>query len=107
MKDAPCGIVGLETAVSLVISELVRPGVLTPLQMAEKMSRNPARILGIAKGTLAVGSTADVTVIDPEAEYTVDRESFVSRSKNTPFHGRRVYGRVEATIVEGKVVYRR
>ena len=107
MKEAPCGIVGLETAVSLVISELVRPGVLTPLQMAQKMSRNPARILGIAKGTLAAGSMADVTVIDPEAEYTVDRESFVSRSKNTPFHGRRVHGRVEATIVEGRVVYRR
>lgn len=107
MKEAPCGIVGLETAVSLVISELVRPGVLTPLQMAQKMSRNPARILGIAKGTLAAGSMADVTVIDPEAEYTVNRESFVSRSKNTPFHGRRVHGRVEATIVEGRVVYRR
>ena len=107
MKDAPCGIVGLETAVSLVISELVRPGVLTPLQMAQKMSRNPARVLGISKGTLAAGSMADVTVIDPEAEYVVDRESFVSRSKNTPFHGRRVHGRVEATIVEGRVVYRR
>lgn len=105
MKDAPCGIVGLETAVALTVSELVRPGVLTPLQMAEKMSYNPARVLGCDKGTLAVGAAADVTVIDPEAEYTIDKESFASKSKNTPFHGRRVHGRVVTTIVDGKIVY--
>lgn len=107
MKEAPCGIVGLETAVALAISELVRPGYLTPLALAERMSTNPARILGLSKGTLAVGSAADVTVIDPEAEYRIDKETFASKSKNTPFHGRRVYGRVEATIVSGRVVYRR
>ena len=106
MLAAPCGIVGLETAVCLTVSELVRPGVLTPMQMAEKMSYNPARVLGSDKGTLAVGAAADVTVIDPEAEYTVDKESFASKSKNTPFHGRRVHGRVMATIVDGKVAYR-
>ena len=92
---------------ALAVSELVRPGYLTPLQLAERMSRGPARVLGIDKGTLAVGKTADVTVIDPEAAYTIDKETFVSKSKNTPFHGRRVYGRVEATITEGKIVYRR
>ena len=107
MREAPCGIVGLETAAALAISELVRPGYLTPLQLAEKMSANPARILGIPKGTLAVGSAADVTVIDPRAEYTIDKETFASKSKNTPFDGRRVHGRVEATIVDGKIVYRR
>ncbi len=107
MQEAPCGIVGLETAVSLAISELVRPGYLTPLQLAEKMSANPARILGIPKGTLTVGSAADVTIIDPQAEYTIDRQTFASKSKNTPFDGRRVHGRVEATIVDGKIVYRR
>lgn len=107
MKDAPCGIVGLETAVALAVSELVRPGYLTPLQLAEKMSANPARILGIDKGTLAVGSIADVTVIDPEEEYVINKEEFASKSKNTPFHGRRVHGRVQATIVEGVVVYQR
>lgn len=85
MKDAPCGIVGLETAVALTVSELVRPGVLTPMQMAEKMSYNPARVLGCDKGTLAVGAVADVTVIDPEAEYTVDKESFVSEIKEYAF----------------------
>ena len=106
MLAAPCGIVGLETAVCLTVSELVRPGVLTPMQMAEKMSYYPARVLGSDKGTLAVGAAADVTVIDPEAEYTVDKESFASKSKNTPFHGRRVHGRVMATIVDGKVAYR-
>lgn len=106
MKDAPCGIVGLETAVALTVSELVRPGILTPLQMAEKMSYNPARVLENGKGTLAVGAAADVTIIDPEAEYTVDKEAFASKSRNTPFDGRRVHGRVMATVVDGTIVYR-
>ncbi len=106
MREAPCGIVGLETAVPLTISELVRPGVITPLQMAEKMSLNPARILGIDRGTLRPGAQADVTVIDPEAEYQIDKESFASKSKNTPFHGRRVHGKVRATIAAGEIVFK-
>jgi dihydroorotase len=105
MKDAPCGIVGLETAVALAVSELVRPGVLTPLQLAERMSTAPARILGIEKGTLGEGKTADITIVDPEASYVIDKNTFRSKSKNTPFHGRQVYGRVMATIVDGELVY--
>lgn len=105
MKDAPCGIVGLETAVALAISELVRPGVLTPMQLAERMSATPARILGIEKGDLGEGKAADITIIDPEAEYVIDKNTFRSKSRNTPFHGRRVHGRVMATIADGKVVY--
>lgn len=105
MQSAPFGIVGLETAVPLTITELVRPGVLTPLQMAEKMSRNPARVLGIDKGNLAEGKVADVTIIDPEAAYTIDKNKFRSKGKNTPFHGREVYGQVEMTICGGEVAF--
>ena len=105
MQNAPFGIVGLETAVPLTISELVRPGVITPLQMAAKMSTNPARILGIDKGNLAEGKIADVTIIDPEVEYTIDKNKFRSMGKNTPFHGRKVFGEVEMTICGGKIVY--
>ncbi|MFV0527156.1 MAG: dihydroorotase [Lachnospiraceae bacterium] len=105
MKEAPFGIVGLETSVSLTISELVDKGIITPLEMAEKMSYNPSRILNIARGTLAEGAIADVTIIDPKAAYTIDKNKFVSKGKNTPFHGRPVKGRVLYTICEGKVVY--
>ena len=103
LASAAFGIVGLETSVSLTISELVRPGCLTPLQMAEKMSWNPANILGIEKGNLAVGKDADLTIIDPEAEYTIDRETFASMGRNTPFHGRQVHGKVLYTICGGEI----
>ena len=90
----------------LTVTELVEEGILTPLQMAEKMSRNPARILNLSdRGTLAEGSEADVVIIDPEAEYEIDAEEFVSRGRNTPFQGRKVKGRVLVTICEGKIVY--
>lgn len=105
IETAPFGIVGLETSVALTITELVEPGILTPMQMAEKMSYNPAKILGIDRGSLAEGKPADVTVIDPEAEYAIDASKFVSKGKNTPFDGRKVKGRVMATICDGKIVY--
>ena len=108
MEKAPFGIVGLETAVPLTITELVRPGVLTPLQMVERMSANPAKILGLqGQGTLAEGTVADVTVIDPAAAYRIDPSVFASKSRNTPFGGRYVHGRVTATICGGNVVYDR
>ena len=103
---APFGITGLETAVSITISELVNKRILTPLQMAEKMSYNPAKILGINKGRLQVASPADIVIIDPEAEYVVDSSKFLSKGKNTPFEGRKVNGVVRATIAGGKVIYR-
>lgn len=105
MRNAPFGIVGLETAVGLVVSELVEPGYLTLYQMAERMSYAPARILGINRGSLAVGKPADVTVFDPAAEYMIDKNQFASKGKNTPFHGRKVRGLVRTTIVDGKIVY--
>ena len=105
MTEAPFGIVGLETAVALTVTELVDKGVITPMQMAEKMSYNPARIIGSDRGRLEVGSPADITIIDPEAEYVIDSMSFLSKGKNTPFDGRKVKGLVKATICDGKVVY--
>ena len=106
MEKAPFGIVGLETCVPLTISELVRPGIITPMQMAEKCSYNPAQILKIDKGTLSVGAAADVVIIDPNAEYTIDVDDFISKGKNTPFDGRKVYGKVMYTICNGEIIYR-
>ena len=105
MKKAPFGIVGLETSVALTISELVEPGILTPMQMAEKMSYNPAQVIGSERGSLAVGKPADVVIIDPKAEYIIDARKFDSKGKNTPFHGRKVTGKVKMTICDGQIVY--
>lgn len=105
MRSAPFGIVGLETSVALTLTELVEPGVITLMQMAEKMSYNPAKILHIDKGTLQKGKDADIVIIDPRPEYTIDKHTFVSRSRNTPFHGRKVKGKVRTTICGGKIVF--
>lgn len=103
--EAPFGIVGLETSVALTITELVDKGHITPMQMAEKMSYNPAKILGIDKGTLLPGKTADITIINPSKEYVIDSSKFVSMGKNQPFDGRNVKGEVMYTIVSGEVIY--
>lgn len=105
LKEAPFGIVGLETAVGLTITELVDKGYLTPMQMAEKLSYNPAKIIGLDKGTLEIGKVADVVIINPDMEYTVDVKDFASMGKNTPFAGMKLKGQVMATIVNGEVVY--
>ncbi|RDU23380.1 dihydroorotase [Anaerosacchariphilus polymeriproducens] len=107
MLKAPFGIVGLETAVPLTITELVETGYLTPMQMAEKLSYNPAKVLGIDKGTLLEGKTADIVIINPNEEYSIDTAQFESKGKNTPFHGRRVKGKVCATIADGTIIYKR
>lgn len=105
IADAPFGIVGLETSVGLTITNLVKPGHLTPMQMAEKMSYNPAKVLGIDRGTLNEGAVADVTIINPDETYVVDTSEFESKGKNTPFGGRLLNGRVKATVVDGRIVY--
>lgn len=105
MKKAPFGIVGLETAAALTYTELVMQGYLTPMQMAEKMSYNPAKIIGLDKGDIAPGKVADIVIFDPKKEYKIDKNTFASKGKNTPFHGRKVTGKVRATIVDGHVVY--
>ena len=104
---APFGIAGLETAVGLVWTELVHGGVLDPVEAVARMTINPARILGIPKGTLQPGADADITIIDPEREETVDPARFAGRGRNTPFAGRRLKGVPVVTIVGGRVVYRR
>ena len=103
---APFGIIGLETALPLMIEKFIAPGLLTWTQLIEKMSLNPSRILGIDKGTLAVGADADVTVIDPESEWTLTEESIHSKSCNTPWIGKTFKGRAVMTIVEGEVRYK-
>ena len=98
------GIVGLETAVPLSISELVNTGVLTPLELIAKLSSAPARILGLDRGTLGAGVVADITIIDPTVQWTIDKDKMATKSKNTPFHGRAVTGRCRDLIVGGRVV---
>ncbi|MDD6573072.1 MAG: dihydroorotase [Thermoflexaceae bacterium] len=106
IKDAPFGITGLETSVCLTITELVETGYLTPLQMVEKMSYNPAKVIGIDRGTLTEGKVADITIIDPAAEWVIDSRKFVSLGKNTPFNGKKVHGKVLYTICNGEFAYR-
>lgn len=103
-REAPFGIVGLETSAAVTYTELVKTGVLTLMQMAEKMSLNPARILGIPGGTLKEGAAADIAVFDFETPYVIDPEKFLSRGRNTPFAGREVYGKLKYTISGGRVV---
>ncbi len=109
IRTAPFGIVGSETAYALSLTNLVKTGVLTYMQLVEKMSYNPAKVLGLDKldgrGTLKVGAVADIAIADPDEKWIIDPEKFESKGKNTPFGGTFVYGRVKMTIVDGKVVY--
>ncbi len=96
------GIIGLETALPLSLS-LVRAGALTPLRLAELLSSGPARVLGVPGGTLAEGSIADLTVVDPGAEWTCDAAHMASKSRNTPFDGWKLTGKVSVTLLDGRV----
>lgn len=100
------GICGLETSLSLVLTTLVAAGKLSLLEALRRMTVNPARILKVPKGALATGVDADIVIFDPDAERTVRAADFVSQSDNTPFDGWNVKGRVLATLVAGKIVYR-
>ena len=107
IKEAPFGIVGLETSAALTYTALVDQGILTPLQMAEKMSYNPAKILGIddKRGRIEEGMVADVVIFDPSEEVVIDAGKFRSKATNTPFDGKLVKGRVNCTILGGNVVF--
>ena len=103
-EAAPNGIVGLETALPLALA-LVEANLLTPLQLAAKLSARPAEILGIAKGNLGPGRAADITIINPDFAYIINAADFASKSANTPFGGRGVKGKVMYTIFGGEIVY--
>jgi dihydroorotase len=102
--EAPFGIVGLETALSLTLA-LVEEGVLAIESAVEKLATAPAKAFSLDAGTLAVGAPADVTIVDPQAQWEVDPSRFRSKSRNTPFAGWKVKGRVTTTIVSGRVVF--
>lgn len=103
LDQAPNGILGLETFLPLCVTHLIESGHLSWPQMLAKMTCNPAAVLGIDRGTLQPGRPADVTVIDPQAKWTIDAAKFQSKSRNTPFHGWPVTGRAVATIVGGEL----
>ncbi|MEM7682316.1 MAG: dihydroorotase [Planctomycetota bacterium] len=107
-QDAPYGLVGLETALPLYIEALIDTGAIHWMRLIELMTLEPARLLGIdplGRGRLAPGLDADITLIDPEARYTIDPHRWASRSRNSPFLGRSVKGRAVATAVEGRLVF--
>jgi len=107
LDQAPFGIVGLETCLGLVVTRLIEPGHLDWPTALAKLTINPARILGVDKGTLRIGADADVTIIDPDIQWRVDPTRFRSKSKNTPFAGWQLRGQAETVIVGGKVKFTR
>ena len=103
--SAPNGSVGMETSLAAGLTYLVKPGLLTLSELVEKMSVNPAKILGINAGTLAAGAPADIALVDLNEQWTVDPEGLHGKSKNTPFKGLTLTGRVKMTLLDGKIVY--
>ena len=103
---AAFGISGIETSFSLSYTALVKSGVLTLEQLADRMSAAPARILGLEGGSLKEGGVADIMLADLDEKYMIDPKDFLSKGKNTPFAGREAYGRVKCTIVDGNIKYR-
>jgi dihydroorotase len=103
--EAPPGMIGLETLLPLILTQLVRPGTVTLERAIELMSTDPASILGIEHGSLAERSPADVTVFDPDWAWEISADWFMSKSRNSPFIGRRVSGRVLLTVSRGEIVF--
>jgi len=103
--DAPFGVVGLETSLGLGITQLVDTKLLTIGDLIFRMSTEPARVFHLPGGTLKRGSPADVVVFDPAAQWTVDPGRFLSKSRNTPFAGWELKGRVSRTVVGGRTVF--
>lgn len=100
---APCGIIGMETVLPVTLTELVHTGVLSLDRAIACFTINPARVLGIDRGTLAPGAPADITIFDPDEEWTIDTSTFESLSRNCPFDGRTVKGRIRHVLVNGVV----
>ena len=104
-KTAPFGVVGIETSVALIYTEMVRTGDITLMQMIRKMTLNPAKVMGIEAGTLDEGAPADVAIFDFKKSYVIDPADFRSKGINTPFAGRKVYGKTMYTICGGSIVW--
>ena len=102
---AAFGISGIETSFSLSYTYLVKTGILTVGELAKRMSENPAKILGLEGGCLKEGGVADVMIADLGEEYVIDSREFVSKGKNTPFNGMKVFGKVKYTVVDGKIKF--
>jgi len=107
LDQAPNGIIGLETLLPVSAGALVDTGILTWPQLIDKLTIQPAKVLGIDRGTLKPGAIADVTIFDPAVEWTIDPSRFKSKSRNCPFAGWKVHGRAETVLVAGVVKYER
>jgi dihydroorotase len=105
LDQAPFGIVGLETLLPITVKGLIEPGHLSWTEVVRKLTINPARLLGLKKGTLQPGADADVTIIDPDTPWTIDPSKFLSKSRNSPYGGWEVRGRAHTAIVSGEVRY--
>lgn len=104
--SAAFGISGLETAFSVLVTTLIHTGILSVEELIEKISRNPGKLIGEDKGILEIGKLADLVIADIDAEITVDANRFESKGKNTPLHGRKLKGKILATLLKGRFVYR-
>ena len=102
---APFGVIGLETAVSVCLTELYHKGLLNISEFVSKFTKGPADVLGIEAGSIELGKKADITILNTEIEHVIDKNKFYSKSRNTPFNGRRVKGKAVAAIVNGKFIY--
>ncbi len=105
LPDAPSGMVGLETSLALALTKLYHTGLLPMSRVLALMTSSPAALLGLNKGTLGEGCDADLVLFDPNQEWTIDKNQFASKGRNTPFHGRTVRGRVKYTISRGIIIY--
>jgi dihydroorotase len=107
LDEAPFGIIGLETALGVLVTHLIEPGHLDWPTFLEKLTRRPAEILSLEKGTLQIGADADVTIIDPAVKWTVSPDELCSKSRNTPFMGKELTGRATHVIVDGELRFSR
>ena len=103
---APSGMIGLETSLAITLTQLYHTGKMELPEIIRRMSTNPSDILHLPKGRMSLGVDGDLTIFDPNEEWTVDPERFASKARNTPFGGWKVKGRVKYTIVKGRVIYR-
>ena len=105
LSRTPSGMIGLETSLALTLTQLYHTGKMGLPDIIRRMSTNPSHILRLHRGHMSLGVTADLTVFDPDEEWTIDPEQFASKARNTPFAGRRVKGKVKYTIVKGRIIY--